>query len=86
MHHEVDDPTWEPPENFEDSDDANSDISEDKITDFLPDNNIADIAVPGDNVELNTKTPLLQLKVQPELHPKNPMARVPYRQILNFLR
>jgi len=55
---EVDDPTWEPPENFEDSDDADSDISEDeindliesmktevKITDFLPDNNIADAAV-----------------------------------------
>ena len=68
MHHEVDDPTWEPPENFEDSDNADSDISEDeindliesmktevKITDFLHDNNIADTAVPGDNVEFNIK-------------------------------
>merc|ERR1711879_1061435 len=55
---EVDDPTWEPPENFEDSDDADIDISEDeindliesmktevKITDFLPDKNIVDAAV-----------------------------------------
>jgi len=52
------DPDWEPPENYEDSDDADSEISEDeindliesmktevKITDFLPDNNNADAAV-----------------------------------------
>merc|ERR1712173_377417 len=52
------DPDWEPPENYEDSDDADSEISEDeindliesmktevKITDFLPDNNNADVAV-----------------------------------------
>merc|ERR1712168_181861 len=52
------DPDWEPPENYEDSDDADSEISEDeindliesmktevKITDFLPDNNNAEAAV-----------------------------------------
>ena len=35
MHHEVDDPTWEPPENFEDSDNADSDVSEDEINDLI---------------------------------------------------
>jgi len=52
------DPDWEPPENYEDTDDADSEISEDeindlvesmkievKITDFLPDNNNANVAV-----------------------------------------
>jgi len=52
------DPDWEPPENYEDTDDADSEISEDeindlvesmkievKIADFSPDNNNADVAV-----------------------------------------
>jgi len=56
-----DDPDWEPPENYEDTDDADSEISEDeindliesmkdmkeevKVADFVPDNNNPDVAV-----------------------------------------